>query len=357
MVYMAADNNLEPYGIKDFLEMSSIGSNSDVNIVVQFDRARGYDNRYDNWTDTRQGLIQAGDLPNSGWGTSIGEANTGDPNTLKNFVNWGMANYPADKYAMVIWDHGAGWRNTLTTREVAHDDQANDYLENREVEAALAGVPKNIDLIGYDACLMAMLEVAHQAKDEGSVFVASEQLEPGDGWPYDSILSQLKANPAWTPAQLGSAIVTNYGESYGGAETQSAIDLSKVNNLSAAMSQLGSAIMTGATPVDIGKLHEHRDNSPYFDYLHYRDLGTFLANVAGDSAISGSIRTKAQTALDAYDQAIIKNHSSPWDAGTGLSIYLQSRGQALDRDYNSTIIDFAADTQWDEFLNNTPDSF
>jgi len=79
MVYMAADNDLEQFGIKDFLEMSSVGSNSDVNIVVQFDRTPEFDSTYDNCTDTRQGLIQAGDLPNSGWGTSIGEANMGDP--------------------------------------------------------------------------------------------------------------------------------------------------------------------------------------------------------------------------------------------------------------------------------------
>jgi len=350
MVYMAADNDLERFGIKDFLEMSSVGSNSDVNIVVQFDRTPGFDSTYDNWTDTRQGLIQAGDLPNSGWGTSIGEANMGDPNNLKNFVNWGVANYPADKYALVIWDHGDGWRSAAATRGVAHDYQTGDYLENREVKAALAGVPENMDLIGYDACLMAMLEVAHQVKDEASVFVGSQQLEPADGWPYDPILSQLKANPTWTPAQFGSAIATTYGTSYGGSQTQSATDLSKVNDLSAAMSELASAIVTGATAGDIGKLQVHRNNSPYFFYSNYRDLGKFLANVAGDSTISGSIRTKAQTALDAYSGAIIQNHSSPLDGGTGLSIYFQSRGEALDRDYNSTIIDFAADTQWDEFL-------
>jgi Ca2+-binding RTX toxin-like protein len=351
MVYMAADNDLERFGIKDFLEMSSVGSNSDVNIVVQFDRTPGFDSTYDNWTDTRQGLIQAGDLPNSGWGTSIGEANMGDPNNLNNFVNWGVANYPADKYALVIWDHGDGWRSGTATRGVAHDYQTGDYLENREVGAALAGVPENMDLIGYDACLMAMLEVAHQVKDEGSVLVGSEQLEPADGWPYDSILSQLKANPTWTPAQFGSAIATTYGTSYGGSQTQSATDLSKVNDLSAAMSELASAIVTGATAGDIGKLQVHRNNSPYFFYSNYRDLGKFLANVAGDSTISGSIRTKAQTALDAYSGAIIQNHSSPLDGGTGLSIYFQSRGEALNPDYNSTIIDFAADTQWDEFLN------
>jgi hypothetical protein len=131
MVYMAADNDLEQFGIKDFLEMSSVGSNSDVNIVVQFDRTPEFDSTYENWTDTRQGLIQAGDLPNSGWGTSIGEANMGDPNNLKNFVNWGVANYPTDKYALVIWDHGDGWRSATATRGVAHDRQATTWKTAR----------------------------------------------------------------------------------------------------------------------------------------------------------------------------------------------------------------------------------
>ena len=351
MVYMAAANDLEPFGIEDFLEMSSVGSNSDVNIVVQFDRTPGFDATYDNWTDTRRGLIQAGDLPNLTWGTSVGEVNMGDPNNLTNFVNWGTANYPADNYAIVVWDHGDGWRNTATARTVANDWESGDVLENREVGAALAGVPENMDLIGFDACLMAMLEVAHQVKDEGSVFVGSEYLEPGDGWPYDPILLQLKANPTWSPAQLGSAIVTNYGDSYGGSQTQSATDLSKIGGLSAAMSDLATAIVSGATATDVDRLQVHRNNSADFYYSHYRDLGTFLANVAGDSTISDSIRTAAQTAFDTYNLAIIQNHSGLSYGGTGLSIYLQSRGEALNPDYNSTIIDFAADTQWDEFLN------
>lgn len=80
MVYMAG-NDLEEFGIGDFLEMSAVGSTSNVNIVAQFDRTSGYDFSYGNWTDTRRGIIRQGDTPSLNWGTSIGEANMGNANT------------------------------------------------------------------------------------------------------------------------------------------------------------------------------------------------------------------------------------------------------------------------------------
>ena len=209
MVYLDGDNDLEEAGIDDFLEIASVASDGNVNLVVQFDRISGHDATYGNWTDTRRGIIMRGNVPDTSWGTSIGEVNMGDPATLSNFVNWAIGAYPAQRYALVLWDHGDGWRgDTSEIRKGAcwDDSSGGDYLENREVGAALAAVPENIDLFGYDCCLMGMIECAHEVKDEASVFVASESLEPGDGWPYDAFLSHLASNPTWTAAQLASVI-------------------------------------------------------------------------------------------------------------------------------------------------------
>lgn len=353
MVYLDGDNNLEGAAVNDFLEMSSVGSNDEVNIVVQFDRIPGFSTSYGNWTDTRRGLVALGDVPNLGWGTSIGEANMGDPNTLINFTNWAMTSYPADNYALVIWDHGGGWREQVSSPKGAawDDTDGGDYLENREVGDALAALP-HIDLFGYDACVMGMLETAHQVKDEASVLVGSQESEPGDGWPFDTLLGDLTTHPTWTATQLGTAIVQRYGESYGGRYTQSAIDLGSVDNLSAAVSQLASEIVNDATSIDYSRLQSHRENTAFFGYSsdNFRDLGTFLADVASDSYLTASIGTAAQTALNAYNAAILENHSHPREGGTGLSIYFQPGGESPDSEYNSSIIDFAADTQWDEFL-------
>ena len=145
MVYLDADNNLENAGITDFLEMSNIGSGPDVNIVVQFDRISGYDSSYGDWTGTRRGLIQPGDIPDTNWGIDIGEINMGDATSVIDFVRWTMTECPADNYALIFWDHGGGFYG------VCFDDTNVDDLSMADLSTIIDGIPE-IELIGFDAC-------------------------------------------------------------------------------------------------------------------------------------------------------------------------------------------------------------
>ena len=116
MVYLDADNDLEKYGIADFNEMETVGSSSDVQIIVQMDRSPNYDATNGDWADTRRfRVIKDNDTKTitSPVLQNLGEANMGDPNTLVSFVNWAKLNYPADHYCLVLWDHGGGWRNKM----------------------------------------------------------------------------------------------------------------------------------------------------------------------------------------------------------------------------------------------------
>ena len=107
MVYLDGDNNLESAGIDDFLEMSSVGSDLNVNIVVQFDRIDGYDSSYDDWKTCKRFLITSGMTPTTANAIAdIGEANMGDPATLTAFIDWATTAYPASRYALVLWNHG-----------------------------------------------------------------------------------------------------------------------------------------------------------------------------------------------------------------------------------------------------------
>jgi hypothetical protein len=356
MVYMDGDNDLEAAGIGDFLEMASVGSDSNIKVVVQFDRTAGHASTYDNWTDTRRGLVSLGSVPNASWGASIGEANMADSATLVNFVDWAMASYPAQHYALILWGHGDGWRST-TTQDGASSGNANggDAPDNRDVGLALASIPENIDLFGNDRCLMAMLECAYPVRNEATVYVGSEQIEPNDGWAYNAFLADLKANPTWTAAQLATDVVDQFRICYGGAETLSAIDLSVVgadcpSGLAAAVSNLASAIMSDATTDDYRALATHRDAAPYYADHDFRDLGTFLTSVANDADLTRSIRDAADTASSAYKSAILQNHSGASDGATGLSIYFPAAACSPDPEYASTVIAFANDTRWDEFL-------
>ncbi len=95
--------------------MEVIGSSDSVNIIVQFDRIDGYDNTNGDWTDTRRFKItQDSDTEtiSSSPVQMLGEANMGHPQTLTDFINWGVTNYPAEHYMLVLWNHGGGWRKS-----------------------------------------------------------------------------------------------------------------------------------------------------------------------------------------------------------------------------------------------------
>ncbi len=204
MVYLDGDNDLEGAGIDDFLEMATVGSNSDVNIVVQFDRISGEDSSHGDWTTCKRFYVTQGMEPTeANQEVDIEEVNMGDPAVLTDFINWATTSYPATNYALILWNHGNGWRarydaliedlRTATTVEeknairqelaevqrpsfkgVCSDDTDGDVLYMQEVQSALNAATTDVDLIGFDACLMGMIEVAYEIRDTGaSVMVGS----------------------------------------------------------------------------------------------------------------------------------------------------------------------------------------
>jgi len=371
LVYMAADNNLEDAGIDDFLEMAQVGSNEDVRIVIQLDTYNGADNPYGSWSDTRRGEVQLNDKPDDLWGDSRGELNMGASATLTEFVNWAMGAYSADHYALIMWDHGGGSLDGCCW----DDHSGGDNLEMDEVRQSLETIAVNFDVIAFDACLMGMVEVAHEIMDYSNIMVASEETVPWDGFPYNTFLADLNAHTTWTGEELAESIVNRYDESYATTEvyTISAIDNNALNDLSVRVSALASDIIANANFWDYMQLQELRDDSPYYPYyewdpadMYYRDLGTFLDNIANADPVelTPSIINYAQLALDTYDDVVLYNEWAAPDPlfypdyplgpgganGTGISIYFQQPGDAPNPYYDAANLVFADETLWDEFL-------
>jgi len=332
MVYMDADNNLESDGIDDFLEMSSVGSSSDVNVIVQFDRIRGESYAYGNWTDCKRFRISKGSTPDPMYAIeSIGEVNMGDPKTLTEFINWTTLHYPADKYALILWNHGEGWRKYWTASYQDHqtkhltDDKplfkaicydntnGSDSLTLKELKQALNDTEEDMNLIGFDACLMGMIEVAYEIKDTGaSIMVASALTEPAEGWHYQPIIRLLNMNPDCTPDQLAIAIIDYYFESDSKYKTLSAIHLSQMNSIGLALNEFCQSLMN--------------------DNLYQARL------------------TATQLQKELKQLILYEKHDASFTGSHGLAIYFPSLATEFHSSYNATTLDLLKDTLWNNFL-------
>jgi len=367
MVYMAADNNLDPYALEDVIEMQKIGSSDTLKITVLMDRVD-----YGDWTEARRFLVNrpASQGGKPSWDPalptceSVGELNMGDPKVLSEFVKWSLEKYPQPNTMLVLWNHGGGWRSSdggaparklnplrvngqRNSRGIAWDDTDGDFLEMREVRAALEPFAP-MTVIGADACLMGMLEVAYELREQGRYFIGSQDLEPGDGWAYDRWLPALASTPALDPESLCREVVRTYTESYGAKPvTLSAVRLAAVPALAAAVDDVACAVIEhletpgGGAMVGFDGLPWFAPKSPQFV-----DLGAFLQRL--ESTMPAALAQKAAAASAALRQALVVNASHTTLAGSGLCIY--PGGGSDDGDYRAGIIQFARDTRWDEML-------
>ncbi len=347
MVYMAADNNLEPFAIADVNEMESVSLPARVNVVTLLDRGPGYDTGNGNWTDTRVAAI-AGDTSTSTLGsafTSIGERNTGAGSTLTSFIDRTVADHPASRYALIVWNHGGGLAGTAWD-----DSSGGDNLTLAEMLGAVraSDVP-HFDLIGFDACLQGVVDQAWDLRGVADVVVASQELEPGDGWEYQSFLDDLATDPDLTPYDLATAIVGGYGQRYAGEPdtTLSATRTSALGGLKAAIDAFtGAAITAGSGVVDALLTAAQRATAINGGDGDLRDLGSFMREVVNTVSVS-AVKTAAGQVLTAIDNAVLVRTGTVAGA-TGLSVYLPLA--AIDDDYRSADYTFLQGTTWGNLL-------
>lgn len=387
MVFMNAKNNLECAGLANFAQIASVGSDDHVNIVVEFGRPKKHHtNDEEGWSGVLRFHVAKDMHPVPGSAISPDEptvrnADMGDATTLADFVRWSEKQYPAKKYMLIIWNHGQGWRlyqtesqhqaglvpaaftfsrslqdeepkpcngpsgETLTggVRSVSFDEDTNNFLYNRAIQNSLEGL--HLDILGFDACLMAMIESAYAFRHIAPLMVASEELVPGDGWNYVSWLQRLEQHPSATPTKVAKDIVQSYKETYGdsGDTTLSVIDLSKIDEAVRALSRF-SLLVKGrlaiqATTFASSRLAFRTFGDWYTDswqdcqgskvarFLGI-DLGQFL-RFYGEQSRDAEIRKEASKARDKLKRAIVGRYASSISAGadhwaTGLAIYFPS---------------------------------
>jgi len=175
---------------------------------------------------------------------NLGKINMGNPDTLRDFMLFCIENYPAEKYGLIMWDHGGG-----SIAGFGHDEKFNNSsltLPDMRQAFEEVGLRDNkLEFLGFDACLMATVEMAVLAADYARVLVASEDLEPGEGWDYH-FLGMLNDNPHMDGFELGEIIVDTFMDFYG-ENSDEILTLSVVNleHVRPVMDAMG-ALMTAA---------------------------------------------------------------------------------------------------------------
>ena len=364
MVYLDGDiaDFMEGAAIDDFNEMEAAPSNPAINVVVQFDRNPGGDSSNGDWTTTRRYLVSHDTDPaiiNSTMIADLGELNMGDPTTLVNFVQWAIQDYPAENYMLILWDHGSGWRTMASSFQksvCADDSSGGDSLSLQELGNALNLINMStgvkLDILGFDACMMGMLEVDYQIRQYVDYRVGSEETEPADGWNYEAILTALASNPSMNSSELASHIIDDYFIPYGtnGEETMSATNLNLVNNVITAMDTFTQCLVLDVNNASSGtEIIFCRDNTQLYYDAEFVDLYDFTSRVNGNPNLPAATKTAASTLMTAISSYVIdEQHGTASPGSHGLSIYYPSIQQTYETQYDS--LTFATDTNWNEWL-------
>ena len=350
MVFMNADNNLEPDGYDDLQEMGQAGSTEDVNIVALFDTLSN--------PAKRVYVTQGGyDVLET-----VGEVDMSDWRVLAEFGEWAVQAYPARHYALILWDHGDGWTKAAAGESPLFKGFSNDdhgtageiSISNGDYARALARIydtaGAKLDLIGFDACLMGMWEVAEASAPYSHLLLASQETEPVSGWPYQRFLPALIANPSMSAEQLGINVVNAYYNYDYENSTLALSDLDSLDDLDRRLSTFANVML--AHPEMYATFEQVRRNTQDFDYTdEFRDLRDFLRRVMNLSSAPVDVARSAASLLAQLDETIL--HSRAQDShpkAYGLSIYFPERNDGMDSRYQGDGAIWSLRTTWDEFI-------
>jgi len=371
---MDGDNSLDGAAVQDFNEMANVGSTEDVAVVVLVDRKEAPAAIYK--VEKGVTLDKASPL------LEEGEIDMGNYTTLKQFVEYGVSNFPAERIALIFWNHGDGWRSPKKIREffrAASYDEDNgngetDPLYMWEVVKALSELQAEgvkVNLIGFDECLMGMAEVAVDVANYTDNVVFSETTEPYDGWDYGRVLRSLIDNPEQSGEDFAKEIVDNYYEAYesqGYSVTLSAVNVGQIEKIREAINSFVDYYMNEVSDKDQAKseIMEARSNSLEADDGYgangentYVDLKSLFENISLYVSDSG-LKQKAEEVVGAIN-AYVRNTGGNY---SGMSIYFPKGLNSYEEEYGFEVPSYSyylgsnyfnpASLQWnwDEFIQD-----
>lgn len=266
----------------------------------------------------------------------------GDPGTLSNFIYWGASNFPAEKYGLIMWDHGCGSLGGLCVDEIFE----NDSLLLPEYQQGLADSGVHFEMIGMDTCLMASLETAARLDDYAKYMVGSEESEPGSGWDYTDFLNFLGEYPEADGAELGQRICDGFqakcdagGTGY--MATLSVIDLSMVASVVEAWRGMTNEMLMSTQDAEsfravcqgAGSAESYGGHSRSEGYSNMVDLTDFAEKT------QDVLPSAADVQAAVSDAVIYSIHGDQRENAAGMSVVYPYEADEITQEYYSYISD------------------
>jgi len=361
LVYGHGDHNLSQSLIEDIQEMEEAGSGPGFEIIVQADfdavapnrglppNLAGGVTRFRVTADTDPGLITSQVLermPES--------KNMDDPQVLAEFLAWGFAKYPAQRYGLVMWNHGGQWigfggdsqDSTLQQKSILRTGQIRDAVSQA---MAAAGV-KKLDFVAFDTCLMGGIEVLPDMVPLTDVYIACPEIDYGDGWNYGPTLKYLKQNPAVSALDFARREVELWREQHmqpGKASdlalaAHAVYDLTQYPNLAQKFQSFGSALRSSAT-LDNTWLPRLRLQATEYSVADVReigrptdfvDLGELARLIETAPTAPAALKVAARELAEAVDRTVVaKIMGTSKERASALSVYYPVAGSSVGSPY------------------------
>ena len=334
MVYMCG-TDLESengMGTADLNEMLHAALNDDkVNVIVETGGTKRWNNSViSNSTNQRYRVTSRG---LQALDKNLGRKSMVDPSTLSDFIQFCAKNYPADRYCLIMWDHGGG-----SLSGYGYDQYYSGSMTLDKLTTALKNGGVKFDFIGFDACLMATLENALVCEPYADYLIASEESEPGCGWYYTNWLTELSKNTSTPTVTFAKTIIDDFNsvcrKNYGSCNTTlSIVDLAEfAGTVPEPFAAFSKSLNTLLDKQDFKTVSTARSGAREYgrtskiNHVDITDLatkiGTSEANALAD-AIRGCVKyNRASTSMSgSYGLSIYFPYSSFKGMNTAVKLY------------------------------------
>ena len=354
MVYLCGTDleSRSGMGTSDLMEMTAANLGKKVNLLVYTGGCNSWRNEI---VSSRENQVYQ--VMDGGVKRLIKDAGTSamtNPDNLASYIQWSAKNFPADRYELILWDHGGG-----SVSGYGYDEKyrSSGSMTLSGIQSALEKGGVKFDFVGFDACLMATTETALMLSNYADYMIASEETEPGVGWFYTDWLNELGKNTSVPTVQLGQKIVDSFVETCsvkcrGQKTTLSLVDLSELSNtVPSLLGNFSKAVSKQISDKNYQQIAQARNQTREFAANTKIDQVDLVHLALNTGLKEGEALSKAIRGAVKYNRTSV-NMSNAY----GLSIYFPYRSSAkyvdsmsktykeigMDADYMTCIRQFAS---------------